>query len=231
MPTKQKSGLYRTKVKIGTNEHGREIVKWVSGKTKKELEDAKREVIERYIGGTGLRKDRLFGEYATQWYHTIKEPLLSEASKANYRTMLNKHVFSAFGDRNIRAITASDLQHWINGFAGMSGTTIAQAATVITGIFAAAAADRIVSADPSAALKLPKAKKDQQRRDLTEGETQKMLWLINNHEHGDYLACLFYTGARPGEVRGLIWGILSGKLVSFIFNATSTIKIARMPEN
>lgn len=206
MPTKQKSGLYRTKVKIGVGPDGKDIVKWVSGKTKKELEDAKREVIERYIGGTGLRDDRLFGEYAVQWYHNIKEPSLSEASKANYRAMLNKHVFPAFGDRNIRAISASDLQRWINGFAGMSGTTIAQAATVITGIFAAATADRIVPSDPTAALKLPKAKKDQQRRDLTAEETEKVLWLIKHHEHGDYLACMFYTGARPGEARGLMWG-------------------------
>ena len=206
MATKQKSGLYRTKVKIGVAPDGKDIVKWVSGKTRKELEDAKREVVERYIGGTGLREDRMFGEYAVQWYHTIKEPSLSEASKANYRTMLNKHVLTVFGDRNIRAITASDVQCWINGFAGMSGTTIAQAATVITGIFAAATADRIVPVNPTVALKLPKTKKDQHRRALTDEETKKMLWLINNHEHGDYLACLFYTGARPGEARGLMWG-------------------------
>lgn len=38
MPKKQKSGLYRTKVKVGTDR---------TGKTQKELEDAKREIIAR----------------------------------------------------------------------------------------------------------------------------------------------------------------------------------------
>lgn len=51
MPKKQKSGLYRTKVKVGTDHTGKPIVKWISGKTQKELEDAKREVIARYVEG------------------------------------------------------------------------------------------------------------------------------------------------------------------------------------
>ena len=49
MPKKQKSGLYRTKVKVGTDHTGKPIVKWISGKTQKELEDAKREVIATYL--------------------------------------------------------------------------------------------------------------------------------------------------------------------------------------
>ena len=51
MPKKQKSGLYRTKVKVGTDQTGKPIVKWVSGKTEKELEGAKREVIAHYVEG------------------------------------------------------------------------------------------------------------------------------------------------------------------------------------
>ena len=51
MQKKQKSGLYRTKVKVGTDHTGKPIVKWISGKTQKELEDAKREVIANYVEG------------------------------------------------------------------------------------------------------------------------------------------------------------------------------------
>lgn len=49
MPKKQKIGLYRTKVKVGTDQTGKPIVKWVSGKTQKELEDANHEVIAHYV--------------------------------------------------------------------------------------------------------------------------------------------------------------------------------------
>lgn len=110
MPTKQKSGLYRTKVKIGTNEHGREIVKWVSGKTKKELEDAKREVVERYIGGHDTKNDRLFCDYASEWYHVRKEPFISASTRNCYSTILNRHLLPNFGDRNLRSFRMVELQ-------------------------------------------------------------------------------------------------------------------------
>ena len=38
MPKKQKSGLYRAKIKIGVGEDGRAIYKYLSAKTKKELD-------------------------------------------------------------------------------------------------------------------------------------------------------------------------------------------------
>ena len=49
MAKKQSNGLYRTKVKIGVDPDGNDIVKWVSGKTKKELEDAYPELMDAQI--------------------------------------------------------------------------------------------------------------------------------------------------------------------------------------
>ena len=46
MPSKQKNGLYRTKIKIGVDADGKDIVKWISGKTKAELEKAVNEFAE-----------------------------------------------------------------------------------------------------------------------------------------------------------------------------------------
>lgn len=98
MPTKQKSGLYRTKVKIGVNADGKDIFKYVSGRTKKELEDAKREVIAHYISGETTASDCLFGEYAVKWYKTKIEPNLAASSCESYRTALNKDITPVFGD-------------------------------------------------------------------------------------------------------------------------------------
>ena len=86
MPKKQKSGLYRTKVKIGVDAGGKDIFKYVSGRTKKELEDAKREVIARYIGNTGLNDDVLFGKYAQDWYFNTKNTLF----QINFRAGRNR---------------------------------------------------------------------------------------------------------------------------------------------
>lgn len=213
MPKKQKSGLYRSKVKVGTKPDGSPLTKWVSGRTKAEFEDAKRAIKEYYIAGTGLRPDRMFGEYTIEWYRVHKEPRLSSSSKNGYRSMLNKYVLPAFGDRNLRAITATELQDWINGFAGMSDSSITLVMTILSGVFSAAKSDRIIDQSPAADLTKPEAGKKTARRALTGEETGALLRLIDGLlgdperiQDALYLATMYYLGVRPGEARGLQWG-------------------------
>ena len=213
MPKKQKSGLYRTKIKIGVDAQGRDINKWVSGRTMAELEEAKRQARAYYIAGTGLRDDRLFGVYAPEWYRARKEPRLSDSSKASYRSMFNRYLLPAFGDRNLRAITALELQTWTNGLAGISNTQITLALTILRGVFSAAVADRLIAVNPAAGLLAPEPGKVHKRRALTTEERERLLRLIDallrsdsREQEGVYLAILYYLGVRPGEARGLMWG-------------------------
>ncbi len=212
MPKKQKSGLYRTKIKIGVDAQDKDINKWVSGRTMAELEDAKREARAYYISGTALRPDRLFGVYAPEWYRTKKERKLSASSRAGYRSMLNKYLLPQFGDRNLRAITATELQNWLNSLEGMSSTQITLALTILRGVFAAAKSDRIIAVDPSAGLDAPECGTPKRRRALTDAETAAILRLTatltrteDRWQDGAYLAILYYLGLRPGEARGLRW--------------------------
>ena len=45
----QKDGRYRAKITVGTDASGKSIVKYVSGRTKKELEAAKAAAREKYV--------------------------------------------------------------------------------------------------------------------------------------------------------------------------------------
>ena len=215
MPKKQKSGLYRTKIKVGVGPDGKDIVKWISGRTKAELEAARREVVAYYIEGTGARGDKLFGEYAVEWYRICKEPHVSDSSRASYRSALNKYVLPAFGNRHLRAIRANDIQAWINQFAGKSDTSITLAATIMRGIFKSACADRLIETDPTLYIVLPKPGEQKKRRALTAEEEEKLMGTFASHPDGLYAAILFYLGVRPGEARGLQWGDLDfdGKTV------------------
>lgn len=73
MPKKQKSGLYRTKVKVGTDQTGKPVVKWVSGKTQKELEDAKREVRKNNTPYTQIVNCR--NVFASMVYHNSSKQI------------------------------------------------------------------------------------------------------------------------------------------------------------
>lgn len=206
MPTKQKSGLYRSKVKIGVDAEGRPIVKWISGRTRAGLEDARREVIEHYISNAGTKPDELFGVYAVRWFRTRKEPLISASSRESYRTALNKDILPVFGERNLRAITPIDLQVFLNSYTGLSATKITMITATLKAIFAAACVDRILDHDPAIHLIKPAARPAPERRILSPDERARVEAACVSHPDGAYLAALYYLGCRPGEARGLQWG-------------------------
>lgn len=202
---KQKSGLYRSKVKIGVDADGKDINKYISGRTKAELEQAKQETIEYYISGQGYESDRLLGDYAVEWYNVRKAPFSSASTQNCYRTILNKHLLPAFGNRNLRAIQPIELQKYVNGFAGQSQTQINMIASTLYNIFKSAVQDRILPRNPAEGLRKPDYKRPKEKRALTDAERERVLQLFSTHAHGLYLAVMYYTGMRPGEVRGLKW--------------------------
>lgn len=88
----------------------------------------------------------------------------------------------------------------------MSKSQIELALGALHGIFRTAMAERLVPADPTVALAAPKHSTAKQKRALTPDEREKMVSVMRTHQHGAYLAVLYYTGVRPGEARGLQWG-------------------------
>lgn len=206
MPKKQKSGLYRTKVKIGTDQFGKPIVKWVSGRTQKELEDAKREIIARYIEGRAASGDRLFGDFAVQWFRVIKAPGLSPSSIESYRTALNKDILPQLGERYLRAISATELQELVNGFAGMSATKITVICAALSGIFDAACADGYLTQNPMEYVRKPKSAPAAEKMILSADQRRAVEQVCASDSRALYLALMYYLGLRPGEARGLQWG-------------------------
>ena len=206
MPKKQKSGLYRTKVKIGTDQDGKPIVKWVSGKTQKELEDAKREVIAHYIEGRAAVSDRLLGDYAVRWFNVIKAPGLSPSSLESYRTALNKDILPQLGERNLRAITATELQAFVNSYAGMSATKITVVCAALSGLFDAACADGLITQNPMDYVRKPKATPAAEKTILSDDQRRAVERVCASGQRAFYLALMYYLGLRPGEARGLQWG-------------------------
>ncbi len=206
MAKKQKSGLYRSKVKIGVDANGKDINKWISGKTKRELEQARREVEQYYILGVTQTDDSLFGDYAVRWYTSVKKPMLSPSSQESYRTALNKHILPTFGSRRLRAITATELQVYLNSFAGCSRTKITMIAATLKGIFSSACQDRVIDVNPTLYLVKPSPSSVQSKRALTQDERTRIENACQTHPERAYLALMFYLGLRPGEARGVQWG-------------------------
>lgn len=201
----KKKTPYRSKVKIGVDAEGRPINKWIQGRTRAELADARKAVIARYITGEALGDDRLFGDYAAEWYRVRKAPFVSASSRESYRTALNKHLFPVLGDRMLRSIGAMELQAFMNGYAGKSKSMITNLLSTLRGVFGSAMADRLIFTDPTVHLMRPAATPAAVKPALTPEQRAALEDVCRTHPQGHYLALLYYLGCRPGEARGLMW--------------------------
>ncbi|MDL2318557.1 site-specific integrase [Eubacteriales bacterium OttesenSCG-928-A19] len=206
MGKRNQSGKLRGRVQIGVAADGKPINKYVCASNPRELEDLKEEVRRHYIDGEPTRDDMLFCDYAKEWYMLKKEPFVSDATKVSYRSCFTKHILPAFGLRHLRAISAQELQAFVNGYSGNSKSLITMIIGILKAVFAGAFAEGIIRFNPSAALVRPKAKKKIKRRALTAAETKRMLETIDRHKDGMFLAILYYLGVRRGEALGLKWG-------------------------
>lgn len=205
MGMKNESGKYRGRVQIGVDKNGKPINKYVCAPTMRELEAKKEEIRKHYIDGQPIREDMPFHEYALEWYKLKKEPFISDASRSAYKSALTKHILPAFGLRHLRAISASELQAFMNSFAGSSKSQITILIGTLKAVMQGAYSEGIIERDPSVSLIRPKAKKKNGRRALTAQETQNVLVTIGRHPDGLLLAVLYYLGLRRGEALGLRW--------------------------
>lgn len=160
MAEKTPSGKYRGRVQIGVDKDGKPISKYVSAKTRRELEQKKEYIRHHYVDGHPIREDLPFYQYAEEWYTLKKEPFISDASRSAYRTMFNKHLLPAFGLRHLRAISAGEIQAFVNySFADSNKSQITLAVGTLKALFASAYAEGIIERDPSVSIIRPKAKK------------------------------------------------------------------------
>ena len=206
MAKRTPSGKFRGKVTIGYDPDGKPIYKYVTAPTRRELENVKEAVREHYIFGRAIPRDQPFYEYAGQWYRIKKEPFISNASRSYYKTCFIKHLLPQFGMQHMKAISAAQIQEFVNGFAGASKSQINNVIGTLKAIFASAYAEGVIERDPTVALIRPRASKGTGRRALTPEETRRVLETIRTHPEGLFLAILYYLGVRRGEALGLKWG-------------------------
>ncbi len=206
MGKRNSAGKLRGRLQIGTTPEGKPINKYFCADTPEELEAKKEELRREFITGEPLKKDQPFWEYTEEWYRVKKEPHISPSSRKSYRVMLTKHVLPQFGIKHLRAISAFQLQEFLNSFEGSSKSQITLAKTILENVFRQAYADGILDRDPACSLVRPKARKKEKRRALTQAEVAGVMEAIQKNENGLFLAVLYYLGVRRGEALGLKWG-------------------------
>ena len=202
---KQTDGRYRAKVTVGHAADGKAIYKYASGKTKRELEENKQELIKAYVtGNAGEMREITFGSYALSWYDKYKRDNVGVGSAQNYASTFNAHLLPAFGDKRIRAITVDDIQMFLRDRNYLSASHMSKLHMTLDQIFRVAFASGVIDRNPMDAVIIPRCKSGS-RRALTDAESLAVLRVAPEHEYGLLLWLLYYSGLRIGEALGLQW--------------------------
>ena len=202
---KQKDGRYKSRVVVGKRRDGTNIVKYISGKTKKEIEEARQRVLAEYRDGVSSKRDMQAVDWINEYYDTVIAPGQKEQTAKDIRSQIRRYIAPVLQDKQLRAVTSLDLQRVMNGTKGRCRTLIGNMQSVLKRSFSAAYAEGLIERDVSASLRaaLPPRKqtdalsivsRQNAAERLTEPFTEEVL-----------LGLLFYTGMRRGEICGLQW--------------------------
>lgn len=209
----------RMRVCVGYNDDGTPIVKRIAGETELQLADnavkailqseRRAEFVNESSTPSSDKDVPTFKDYAEMWLDTYKKERVKATTLGGYMTILESHLYPAFGDDKITAITTKSIQEMLNGKSEKSRKTLQEIMILFRAILDSALRDGIISNNPAddKRITIPSTKKTT-RNALTVDDIKSIISSIESLPNLDdrrYQALLIFTGMRRGEVLALRW--------------------------
>lgn len=224
--------VYETQIYVGT-ENGKVIHKHIRAGSQRELNAKVNTLKVQLQNGKNIYDKALFGIWADKWLNEIKIPSgIGNGTLTQYKSAI-AHLNREFEFVEMKNITLSQFQSFINGLAKenpntgkpMAKATLENIKKVASGVFEYARSNNIAGVpDFFKSVIISKYSPVNERRALTEDEQQ---WIIETEHRAQLPAMIMmFAGLRKGEVIPLEWadidlkkGLISvNKSVEFVEN-------------
>jgi integrase len=146
--------------------------------------------------------------WAKKWLEVYKKNDVVDKSYKLYETNLNTYILPKIGSVKMREVKKYQLQQILNTESGKSKSHINHVKCAITGMFASALENGIISNNPSKGLKIPITATSGTHRPITSLERLYLFLICGYHYMGLWPLLMYYCGLRPGECCGLCGPIL-----------------------
>lgn len=178
---------------------GKQLRKWVSGKTEKELQKKKDAIRIAYGRGEVSAKDIRFGEFALLWFQVSYPKGKTNANTWRMYDVAVNNLIKRFGGAKMSKIRQIDIESY---FAVRPPRAAEIELITIKRIMKKARKNRYVGDDPAEDIKLPKrARKTKRDLDAFEKEAISKADLSAKERAFVYLG--LYCGLRRGEILAL----------------------------
>jgi integrase len=137
-------------------------------------------------------------------YLDVKTRTWKASTRGTTEQLLEDYILQPFGNRLLHSLTRKELQTHLESLAsaGKSASIVKHVRWQLSAIFKMAAADGLISVDPSAGLINPRCKPSGKKRRLTAEDFQRAQMCLALRERL-ILRLGTVEGLRPGEITGL----------------------------
>ena len=190
---------------------GKQIQKYVTGKTQKEVAQKLRQLTTELDQGTYIAPSKItLGEWLDIWADTYLVGIKPRTAKI-YKDEIRLHMKPALGAVHLCDLTTPMIQNFYNdlfrgskGKKGLSAKTVKNIHGTLHHALKQALLVGYLRFNPSDACILPRQVK-RELKPLDENDISAFLQAIRGHRFEDIFAVTLFTGLREGEVLGLTW--------------------------
>lgn len=203
---------------LGPGPNGLRLRRKVVGRTKFDVAAKLRALRKEHDGRPGTNPGlQTVGELAARWLDTAVRARHPEGSPMweTYQYVIDHHVVPGLGDRQLRTVTAEDVDRFLVDRArqGYSSSTVRRARNTLSQVFRWGVRRRQCSWDPASFAELPPAavyaeatpRVNRTPRALKPDEARRFITASSDDAHSALLLTAIATGLRPGELLALHW--------------------------
>lgn len=191
---------------VGYTPDGKRIVKRGSGKTKTAAQKKLREIIRDYEDGQTMSgKGFTVADAVLDW---LKYGLVGRDNDtiAKCTILASKHVVPALGKRQLRELSADDVDKWLEGKAQtLSTDTLGILHSILKRAVTRAQKRDKVKRNVVLLCEIPQGQEGRPSKSLTFGQAAALLTAAEGTPMHAYIVVSLLTGARTEELRALTW--------------------------
>jgi integrase len=214
MVRKRDDGRWEGRIVIGHKENGEPIFHYLSARTQKELLEKLHRCIEEYDGAELTEDCRMtLGEWLETWLTECAEPSVRPSTFKGYRTYVRDKIQPYLGEKEIRKVTASDIQRLYQKLkkeggadgGSLAGATVRRIHGVLHQALSVAVDRHLIVKNPTNDVTLPK-KETTPKTILNDEQLERFMEAIKQDQRWhDFFYLEITTGLRRGELCGLMW--------------------------